>query len=469
MSGARARGGPAADPLRCVGCAKPFASKVPYCPFCGAAQQTVPRPLSLVPTVTAPAATIVELKEPSPPGRGLGEGDLATVTGSVPAPHPGPVPGGEGEGSRTPVVPTRKRSNWQAWLVAGVLVVAIAVVVLTNRGTSAQAGLIVRVHGPNGALVDAGQVLVNNRAVGAAGETLDVPPGTMAVSFAKPGWSVDPRTVSIAGHASLTVDLNARELPGHLVLTTDPPGATVTYGGHGRGKTPFNADLAPGDYEISIALTGYVGKVVSLTVVHGEPATIDLPLTLAPPRRVVAPFDRGVMIAATGLSAAPATAADVVAVLDPGTEVQVQAKLLSDPPWLQVRAGNRAGYVAASTVEPWQSWAQRNTISGPVDMVTPDLRVVVGGNAYPLAGVQAPPGFAALAPLNAALLDTVRGAQLRCVPRDPASFVCVTPEGRDVAQLYLLNGAAVVTDGAPSSYADAQRAAREQRRGMWAQ
>ena len=492
MSGAKARSGPAADPLRCVGCAKPFASKVPYCPFCGVPQQPMPRlPVPLVPNVITAPIAVAQIQEPSRLGRGLGganqgsaresagngsggEGSHATEIERVPAPHPGPLPRGEGEASVGSLAPVRtapgKRSYWPAWLVACVLVGAIVVALLFNLGRPAQAGLVVRVHGPNGTLVQTGRILVNNRAVGAPGETLSVPPGSMTVSFTEPGWSVDPRTVSIAGHASLTVDLTARELPGHLALTTDPPGASVAFGGHTHGKTPFNADLAPGEYDISVALSGYVGKVVTLTVVHGEPATIALQLTPAPPRRVAAAFDRAVTTAATSLSAAPATAADTVAVLDPGTEVQVQAKLLSDPPWLQVHAGSQTGYVPAASVEPWQAWAQRNTISGPVDTITTDLRVVIGGDAYPLAGIQPPPGgFPGLPALDAALLDTIRNAQLRCVPRDTASFVCFTPEGRDVAQLYLLNGAAVVTDGAPQPYPDAQRAAREQRRGMWAQ
>ncbi len=372
-----------------------------------------------------------------------------------------------------PVAPVRvrpgRRSSWWSWLFA-LLVIAVGAL-LFNLGRPVSADLVVRVHAPNGTPVQGGQVLVNDRPAGAPGETLSVPRGALKVSFAKPGWSVDPRTVSLTGHAAAIVDLTARELPAHLTLTTDPPGATIAYAGRNHGKTPFSADLEPGSYDISVSLNGYVGKVVTLNAVHGEPATIDIDLTPAPLRRVAAPFDRGVIATETALAAAPSTSADTVAVLDPGTEVQVQAKVLSDTAWLQVRAGNRTGYVpAAGSVEPWQTWAQRNTVSGPVETVTPDLRVIINGAAYPLAGVQAPPGSGPeLAAMEAALLDTLHGVALRCIPHDTTSFGCITPEGRDVAQLYLLNGSAVVTDGAPPLYAEAQRAAREQRRGGWAQ
>ena len=457
MSGSAARGSPAADPLRCVGCAKPFGSKVPFCPFCGVPQhpeptplpapkRAQPQPIPLVPTVTAKPMAVV-----TPPAE--------------PAVQPPPAP--------PPVAPVRvrpkRRSSWWLWLFA--LLVVASVAVLNDHSQPVSAGLIVRVHGPNGALVQGGQVLVNNRLAGVPGETLAVPPGTVTVSLAKPGWAADARTVSIAGRASVTVDLTARELPAHLTLTTNPPGATVTFAGRNHGKTPFSADLDPGSYEITVSLSGYVGKVVTLNAVHGEPATISIELTPAPPRQIAAPFDRGVIAAETALAAAPTTPADTVAVLDPGTEVQVQAKVLSDPAWLQVRAGSLTGYVPATgSVEPWQSWAQRNTVSGPVEAVTPDLRVIINGAAYRLAGVQPPTGNSpGLATMDAALLDTIRGLTLRCVPHDTASFGCLTPEGRDVAQLYLLNGAAVVTDGTPPRYAEAQRTAREQRRGIWAQ
>ena len=238
---------PAADPLRCVGCARPFGSEVPFCPFCGAAQRPeLPakrpplKPVPLVPdTVHAvsPAAAIAPQPAPAPEAP------------QGPAPSP----------ARPPVAPARlrprRRARGRAWLVAALLAVGIGALVFGVRDP-ATARLVVHVHAANGAAVTAGQVLVNNHPAGSPGEALAVAPGTMTVSFVKTGWSVDPRTVSIAGHGALTVDLAARGLPGHLALSTQPPGAAVAFAGRTRGRTPFSADLDPGQYEISVALPG---------------------------------------------------------------------------------------------------------------------------------------------------------------------------------------------------------------------
>ena len=97
--------------------------------------------------------------------------------------------------------------------------------------------------------------------------------------------------------------------------------------------------------------------------------------------------------------------------------------------------------------------------------------MVLGGRSYPLAGVQAPGrtsvAAAELARVDAALLGLFHGVQIRCTPLDASNFVCKTFEGRDIAEQYLLSGGAVLADGALSYYADAQRTAQEQQRGLW--
>ena len=388
------------------------------------------------------------------------------VADIVPPPVRDPVPAKGAAG------PRRRRPNWVFWVaIAGMLVVLAQMVVL--RRPAVTASLLVRVAAPNGAAVPGGQVLVDNQVVGLPGQVLSVPPGAMTVSYANPGWHADPHTVRIAPNASLTVDLQARELPGRLTLTTTPPGATIAFAGRVRGKSPFTADLVPGSYDISVTLSGYVAKIVSLTMARGDPAVVNVDLTSAPVRRTDAPFDRGVMTKAAQLLAAPAWNADVLAMLFAGSEVQVQARVLGDPAWLQVRAGGRTGYVPAEgTVEPWDGWGQRNAAAGPLDTVTPDLRVLIGGRSFPLAGVQAPgQGVAAtnaILQVNSSLLTALHGSDVRCVPHDVAAFQCRTASGQDIAELYVQYGAASVSDGALAGYAEAQRVAREQQRGMWA-
>ena len=197
------------------------------------------------------------------------------------------------------------------------------------------------------------------------------------------------------------------------------------------------------------------------------------PRSAPSPRFLPSPFDRGVLTAATPLQAGPAPNAETLATLPAASEVQVLGQVVTDETWLQVRANGRQGFVrGVGAVEPWDAWAQRNAAAGAVDFVTSNLRVVVATNAYPLSGVQMPDrsfSAAGLARVTARLDEMMKGVQVRCVPRDAASFQCKTLEGRDVAELYVLNGAAVVSNGAPAYYADAQRTAREKQRGLWSE
>ena len=177
------------------------------------------------------------------------------------------------------------------------------------------------------------------------------------------------------------------------------------------------------------------------------------------------------------LQAGPAVNADTVATLPAVTEVQVLAQVAAGDTWLQVRANGRQGFIRANgPVDPWDDWAQRNVAAGPIDLVTPSLRVVIAGNAHPLSGVQLPDrgqlsdrGLSGVARVGAALGGMLKGVQARCTPRDTISFQCKTAEGRDIAEMYLLNGGAVTGDGALPYYAEAQRAAREKQRGAWSE
>ncbi|PPQ25874.1 hypothetical protein CCS01_31360, partial [Rhodopila globiformis] len=60
------------------------------------------------------------------------------------------------------------------------------------------------------------------------------------------------------------------------------------------------------------------------------------------------------------------------------------------------------------------------------------------------------------------------GDLVTCRPRSAAGFVCRTPDGSDVAQMALVNGAARVTAEAPDSYREQEQAAQAARRGIWA-
>ena len=452
---------PAPLPLECVSCTRALGSQVAFCPFCGAVQQVAaPEPRPAPPTGAAVAEPI-ESAFTTPPDPS--DGEPADPPASEPAPQAG----------------RKARIPWRRMVLVAAALAIGALMLRANVAPAPRATLVVRVHAPNGAAVPGGRVLIDGREAGAPGESLQVHPGTLNISFAEPGWRSEAQSVNVGKDAAITVNLAAQELPGHLLLTTTPPGATVRIGGRTYGQSPLTLNLSPGNYEVSITLAGYVAKVLAVTLAHGETRNVSVALagvaapTPPPVRFLPAPFDRGVVTAPTPLQASPAGNADLVALLPAVSEVQVQARVVADATWLQVRADGRQGFIPANgAVEPWDAWAQRNTVAGAVDQVTGSLQVMIAGGAYPLAGVQLPDrGFSGLglARVTARLDEVLRGVQVRCVPRDTASFLCKTAEGRDVAELYLLNGGAVVGNGALAYYGDAQRTAREKQRGLWSE
>ena len=63
---------------------------------------------------------------------------------------------------------------------------------------------------------------------------------------------------------------------------------------------------------------------------------------------------------------------------------------------------------------------------------------------------------------------TGNAGRVTCQAENTAGFVCLLPDGTDVAEVALVNGAARVKDDAPPAYQDQQAAAQAARRGIWA-
>jgi endonuclease YncB( thermonuclease family) len=66
-----------------------------------------------------------------------------------------------------------------------------------------------------------------------------------------------------------------------------------------------------------------------------------------------------------------------------------------------------------------------------------------------------------------AYLDSA-GDRVFCVPQDNAGYVCATPDGTDIAEVALVNGAARTRPEAPDAYREQEIAAQTARRGLWA-
>lgn len=426
----------------------------------------------------APTKPLTAAEAPSA-GHAATAADPAGAAGQPPLPppagNPAAVPGAEPQAARRP--PARPRrfpvKRLAALAAAGFLAYAW---LRGDHPPPPGATLVVQVRAPNGGAISEGRILVDGAPAGAPGESLRVTPGSHGVTFEDPGWRSDPRPVTLVRDASVTVTLTAQEVPARLSLASRPPGATVRLRGRSLGRTPLDLTLEPGSHELTLSLDGYAPRVVPLSLSRGEVRTLGVDLAEAPapaaPRTQPPAFDRGVATAITALQAAPSRTSEVIATLPSLSEVQVLAQVSAeDVAWLQVRAGGRQGYVRAnSTVEPWEGWSRRHVLSGTIEDVTPGLGLVVAGTPVALAGIRpadrSPSGRGAARVLGM-LGEVVRGQDVRCVPHDTATFVCKTADARDVAELYLMNGGAVVAAGALPYYFDAQRIAQERQKGVW--
>jgi endonuclease YncB( thermonuclease family) len=112
-------------------------------------------------------------------------------------------------------------------------------------------------------------------------------------------------------------------------------------------------------------------------------------------------------------------------------------------------------------------WA--NLQGPPVVINNPTMRdsatVIGNGETYPLFGIQGVGGDHARELLG---YIVQKGNSLSCQKHgQDNSYVCILPDGTDVAMAALLNGAARVSGDAPDNYREQQGEALANRRGIW--
>lgn len=381
----------------------------------------------------------------------------------------------------------KRPSRWRWWL-ASIAVGVIALYVLGKSATPEPKGtLLVHVTNAAGASVTSGDVRIDDVSVGRPDQRLAVRVGTVRVGMALPGWTVEPRSATVRDGVETRVDLAAKPLPVRISINSTPTSAAIAIDGRSVGRTPLSLDLVPRPYRLVATLEGYVNKTVDLMLEPASPQAlrIDLatiappPATVAPPPAVAipphftaAPFENGVTTSALPLYSNPSRNGNLVTMVSPDTEVVVLGRAEAEESWLQIRAAGRIGFVpAAGAVEPWEGWARRHTVTGPLQEVSPGLRATVRGAAYTLNGVKAPDNGppSRLGVMQGALAQQLTGSVITCVPKTTTRYECKTSGSIDIGEYYILNGAAVPGDGAPGYYFESLQSARAKKKGIWAE
>jgi hypothetical protein len=125
---------------------------------------------------------------------------------------------------------------------------------------------------PNNDAATGAQLLVDGAAVGTVPSHVEVAPGTHKLAVSKPGfldWS-DSETVAEAEQRQVSVDLQAAQKKGTLLVTSDVAGADVYVDGQKRDATPaLINDLTEGQHVIEVKKDTLSYKQI-ISVVAGQ-------------------------------------------------------------------------------------------------------------------------------------------------------------------------------------------------------
>ena len=123
-----------------------------------------------------------------------------------------------------------------------------------------------------------------------------------------------------------------------------------------------------------------------------------------------------------------------------------------------------AGAAPAGGGQPAAAAALPEPVSLDHPQVIDTAKLASGPQSVSLFGVVGLPGEAAQG-LQGFLASA--GDRVTCQAQTGAEFVCLLPDGTDVAEAALINGAARAKDDAPEAYRDQEAAAQAARRGLW--
>jgi serine/threonine protein kinase len=107
---------------------------------------------------------------------------------------------------------------------------------------------------------------------------LSVVPGQHSVSINQPGYQQERRSFQIIDSPVEVPRITLRSQAGTLMITSDPPGATISLNGQATSKiTPAQFNLPPGTYHVQLEKNG-LQKSTSIDIKNGETTYQKIPL-----------------------------------------------------------------------------------------------------------------------------------------------------------------------------------------------
>lgn len=112
--------------------------------------------------------------------------------------------------------------------------------------------------------VKGAQVLINGRAMGNTPFASQLSPGTYTITVQAPGFLGYNESFTLTGAKSIDVSLQSATFL-LSVNATNVKGAQVLLNGSMAGNAPFNSQLSPGTYTVTVQAPGFVSYVESFT------------------------------------------------------------------------------------------------------------------------------------------------------------------------------------------------------------
>jgi len=111
----------------------------------------------------------------------------------------------------------------------------------------------------------------------------DLPIGRYRVQLAKPGYSPRELDLIVKDRVPVKLDVSLQSTASTLMISSEPPGATLTVDGVGKGTTPCTIeDIVAGDHVVEASLDGYEPVRQTIRTQAGRSETVSMTLKAVP-------------------------------------------------------------------------------------------------------------------------------------------------------------------------------------------